>query len=178
MIIIEGPDNAGKSTFASKIGLPVRHPGPAPINDFELNFCLHDQMIAMREPIVLDRVSSISHQVYNDKWFGSELLWQYINEFIKCNKVIFVYCRPPESQLMNFAHHKAKDYDTEEHIKRIIDNQAMFIKRYDEIFSRIPHIVYDFTDTEIPKSYLIRELLKFVHNEPSLINTYLIGGRK
>ena len=56
MIIVEGPDNAGKSTFAASIGLEVRHPGPAPINDFELNLCLHDQIISMREPIVLDRV--------------------------------------------------------------------------------------------------------------------------
>lgn len=177
MIIVEGPDNAGKSTFAAKIGLQVRHPGPAPINEFELNLCLHDQMIAMREPIVLDRVSCISHQVYNEGWFNSDVLWQYLNEFIKSKHVIFVYCRPPESQLMNFAHHKAKDYDTEAHIQRVIDNQATFIRRYDELFSKIPHIAYDFTDAELPKSHIIRELVHFAHGQPSTIKDHLIGGR-
>ncbi len=178
MIIIEGPDNSGKSTLASNIGLPYKHPGPAPINEFELNMCLHNQHESMNEAIIYDRVSCISHQVYNEGWFNHPLLRQYLNSLIENKKVLFIYCRPPESHLMNFAHHKAKDYDTEEHIKKIIDNQSIYINRYDELFSSIPHIAYDFTDADMFKARFIESIVKFAYGENDQIRQYLIGNVK
>lgn len=178
MIIIEGPDNAGKSTLAHKLGLEYKHPGPAPINNFELNMCLHTQLQLMKLPIVHDRVTCISHQVYNEGWFNNHLLRQYLDQFIACKQVLFIYCRPSESHLMNFAHHKAKDYDTEDHIKRVINNQHQFIQLYDKIFESIPHIVYDFTDQDMFKYKFIDEIINFTHGKTNNLESILIGGKK
>lgn len=176
MIILEGPDNSGKSSLAAELGLTYRHPGPAPINDAALDECLATQLSIMRSPIVHDRVTCISHQIYNPGWFLDPKLLLNLRQMIECEDVLFIYCRPPESHMMNFAHHKAKDYDTEEHIKKVIDNQHKYIAGYDELFDSIPHVVYDFTDQDMFRSNFIELVVKFAHGETRQIKNFLIGG--
>jgi hypothetical protein len=73
-------------------------------------------------------------------------------------RFMMVYCRPPDRILMDFSTHKLKSYDTEESIKKIVDNQHTYIERYDAIMAKIPHLTYDWTDDQMSKD-MISDLL-------------------
>lgn len=163
MIVVEGPDNAGKTTLAEAIGLQRYTAGPAPRDARELTECLLDQRARASMPCVQDRLTCISQQVYSDAP-ESGLLGEALREFVKIPMVVVVYCRPPQRILMDLSKHKIKSYDTEESLKKIIDNQHTYIERYDAIMATIPHIQFDWT-----------EYLDFVEADRGEIIRYLVN---
>lgn len=148
MIIVEGADNSGKSTFAHRIGLTVYPAGPAPKTPDEEKKCLTEQRARSHDNCVSDRVTCISQQVYGGRLFD-RILGEELIDMITVPSVVVVYCRPPNRVLMDMSTHKVKGYDTEEHLQKIMDNQHVFIERYDSLMSTIPHVVYDWTDNEV-----------------------------
>jgi hypothetical protein len=159
MIILEGADNSGKTTLANKFsGLPGYSAGPAPKDEASEIKCLIEQMNRADRPCVQDRLTCISQQIYADRLFDTRL-GTFLMEMIKMSGVIIVYCRPPERVLMDFSTHNVKSYDTEDHIKHIIDNQHRFIDRYDSLMSTIPHMLYDWTDVDVNVDGMIQTLL-------------------
>jgi adenylate kinase family enzyme len=161
MIAFEGPDNAGKSTLAKyvseKYGLAYFTAGPAPKNEEELGLCLDEQYARSAYPIVQDRLTCISHKIYH--WDFEFLDLEISRNMIRHSKrFMMVYCRPPDRILMDFSTHKLKSYDTEESIKKIVDNQHTYIERYDAIMAKIPHLTYDWTDDQMSKD-MISDLL-------------------
>lgn len=160
MIVLEGADNSGKTTLASRFsGLPVYTAGPAPKDSESEDKCLIEQMNRAGKVCVQDRLTCISQQVYADRMFDTKL-GSYLVDMLKMPKVIVVYCRPPDRVLMDLSTHSIKSYDTEEHLKKILDNQHRFIERYDSLMSTIPHLLYDWTDPETNVDWVIDQLVK------------------
>lgn len=160
MIVLEGADNSGKSTLAAKFStIPVYTAGPAPKNEDDENRCLIEQINRSGKMCVQDRLTCISQQVYANRLFDTKLA-AYVTDMIKMPTVIIVYCRPPDRVLMDMSTHNVKSYDTEDHIRKILDNQHDFIERYDSLMSTIPHMLYDWTDPDIQVEGMIKQLLK------------------
>jgi hypothetical protein len=151
-IILEGPDNSGKTTLASMLrsncpGLTYYHPGGPPSDQAEEDRCLTDQMLMLMntDPILMDRCTGISQQVY------SPAIWPETHErrqswVTNAHKggVIFVYCRPSTDWLMSFENFTWRDGESEEFKQKIIRDQHVFIDRYDELMRTIPHVSYDY----------------------------------
>lgn len=159
MIILEGADNSGKSTLASKINyLPKFSAGPAPRDSDEEDRCLADQLERATLPCIQDRATCISQQVYANRLMDSKLA-SVLSEMVRIPLVVVVYCRPPERVLMDLSTHAVKSYDTEDHLNKILDNQHIFINRYDALMSTIPHMLYDWTDNDVHVEGMIEKLL-------------------
>lgn len=159
MIVLEGADNAGKTTLARRFsGIPVYSAGPSPKNEEEEKDCLLAQATRAIQPCVQDRLTCISQQVYTGRMFETKL-GSILAQLIKTPTVIIVYCRPPDRVLMDLSTHTVKSYDTEEHLKVIMDNQHTFIDRYDALMSTIPHVLYDWTDPDIDVNGFIKRLI-------------------
>lgn len=146
MIIIEGMDNSGKSTLATKLGLEVIHPGPAPSTyEIEQGF-LESQLRDARLPIVMDRVTCISQQVYQNKLFDQRYM-DFLNRMLATPHCIVIYCRPPDKVILNLDTQEIKEYDTVESMAKLKANASNYIKSYDKLMSKIPHLLYNYTCT-------------------------------
>lgn len=153
MIIIEGPDNSGKSTLASflayELGMQVYHAGGPPASIKEMNgrvqFILNnsDQFIFDRCPLISEPVYSILRPGGN--MFGdSDELYKALREL----KPVLIYCRPPDNIVLEVDSHKIKAHDSPSHIAKVTANMAMLVDRYDHIMQSEylpPHIRYDYT---------------------------------
>jgi hypothetical protein len=144
MIILEGMDNSGKSTLATKFGLEVVHPGPAPKSYGEEQGFLDLQLRDARLPIVMDRVTCISSQVYKGQLFDTRYM-DYLRRMVETPHCIIVYCRPPDRVVLNMDLHEVKPYDTAEHLAKIKVNASSFLRAYDKIMQLVPHMLYDYT---------------------------------
>lgn len=163
MIVIEGPDNAGKSTLAKEIGLQYFSAGPAPKDSIELRSCLTEQKSRASTPCIQDRLTCISQQVYSDAP-ESSVLQRYLDELIEQPFFVIVYCRPPQRVLMDLSNHKIKSYDTEQSLEKIVDNQHTYIERYDALMSSIPHVVYDWVEYRDFASGELGNFVRFLVN--------------
>jgi phosphoribosyl-ATP pyrophosphohydrolase len=148
MIVVEGADNSGKSTLGKAISLPYYSAGPAPRSAEELMKCLDEQRARASSPCVQDRLTCISQQVYSDAP-ESMFLQKTLEDLVEVPFVIVVYCRPPERTLMDLSTHKVKSYDTEENMEKIARYQHEYIKKYDSLMAKIPHILYDWTEYDV-----------------------------
>lgn len=144
MIILEGMDNSGKSTLAKQFGLDILHPGPAPRTKYEELSCLRVQLENARKPIVQDRVTCISSQVYGRNP-DFVLLNDYLKQMLSTPHCIVIYCRPPIETIVNFSTHKAKAHDNADHLRNIQENALELVSKYDRLMSRIPHLSFDWT---------------------------------
>lgn len=143
-VILEGMDNSGKSTLAKKFGLEVVHPGPRPRTWGEEQRCLEDQLRDCRLPIVMDRVTCISSQVYMGKVLDKQYM-SYLDRMVCTHNCVIIYCRPPTRTILHMDSHEAKPYDTAEHLANIKLNANHYIEAYDKLFKSTPHLVYNYT---------------------------------
>lgn len=152
-IILEGPDNAGKTTLANRIkhALGPRvdyfHPGGKP-DDLEAEaLCIEVQLDILRaaNAIVMDRCTPISQAVYNadpDLEGWREHMWQRYVEL----GIVLIYCRPSTDRLLRVQDLTWREGETDEHKEKIIRGQHTFVQRYDAIMQGRPNISYDFDD--------------------------------
>lgn len=152
-VIVTGPDNGGKTTLADILvregGYRYYHSGGPPrSSEEELRF-LNEQFnlcLQRDQSYVLDRISGIAQQVYRDR-IGEELLCANVRTIMALeHRPIIVYCRPPNDRLMAFENFTWRPEETDEEKQNILDNQHKFIDRYDAVMSKLPHVIYDFTD--------------------------------
>lgn len=155
MLIIEGPDNAGKTTLANylsqELGIPIHHFGAPPENFTQLLsrviFCMNnkDHFIYDRIPLVSEHVYSILrnrnliHELYNN---GE----QHYKDLRETNPIL-IYCRPPVKKMLEG--HKGKEHDTQEHLDFVRDNAQKLIDRYDQLMDdehMPPYWVFDYTE--------------------------------
>jgi len=160
-IIIEGMDNSGKSTLAAKISdklkMPIYHPGPAPVTVSAAEVHLQEQKDMSKCFLLFDRVTCMSDAVYNPERL-SDLYLSYRKQMSNSN--IVIYCRPPVRTIVDFSNHEVKDYDSEEHLKKVIDGMHEYIHRYDAMMNVMPHIKYDWTDDQVNIQDFCNILLK------------------
>lgn len=145
-IILEGMDGCGKSTLAEKLGLKVVHPGAPPKTPEAERLLFSEQQRRISDPIIYDRVTCISQQVYrkrmDDPWYTKPM-----NQLISTPHCIVVYCRPPDHRVLDISSHTVSPHDTVEMLDLVRDNAALFLESYDILMSKIPHIVYDYTSS-------------------------------
>jgi hypothetical protein len=160
-IILEGMDGTGKSTLSGRFGLPVIHPGAPPDGKSkELGFMI-DQNCNFINPVIYDRVTCISQQVYRkrllDAWYT-----RYMDRISRIPHCIVVYCRPPDEYVLDISRHTVSEHDTPTMLKLVEDNAKLFLESYDILMSKLPHIVYNYTSSKIED--LVDELVPTQYN--------------
>lgn len=151
-IVIEGFDNSGKTTLAKSIGLDVISAGPRPRTWRDVQRCMDEQQSAARLPLVMDRVTCLSHPIYtnNPDWRCSEAL----KEMLGTHHCVLIYCRPPLETILDFSKHQVKNYDDQRHLDWLQKNARDIIARYDSVMKKVPHLKYDWTD---PNNAMVQE---------------------
>ena len=148
-IIIEGPDNAGKSTLAKKLsdilGWEIQHSG-GPCNSMDDVIERMDRVKSSHKTI-WDRVPCISEQIY-----GPILRHVPYSARTTCGMMgypfadyVIIYCRPTIGILLNFQTHQVKSTDGEEHLKGIQSHAHDIIRAYDEEMIHYPYLLYDWS---------------------------------
>lgn len=165
-ILLEGPDNAGKTTLAKHVHENTRftfyyHPGgkPKDIAD-EVEYLTHQDSVMRMDRVIMDRCTSISQQVYNPDPDHDDVRMSYLQRLIANKNIIVIYARPSTDRLMRVQDFTWREGETEEHKQKIIENQHTFIERYDNIMRKVPHVAYDFEHSTggIVSGMLIRGL--------------------
>lgn len=153
MIIVEGPDNSGKTTLIDKLSkefsllklVPYKKGPPKNAEDIFMNsWCIINGALGFHSKrVISDRISLISEDIYgpicrkNNLWDGEYFpRKQKLLNSLKTIDPFFIYCRPPDSVVLNFDTHEEKSYDTQEHIKRISESKALILNAYDNYFYR------------------------------------------
>lgn len=152
-VILEGPDNAGKTTLAEKIvgsvknGVHYFHPGGRP-TDFEHEVaCVTEQLkcLSTHSKVVMDRVTPISQQVYNPDPALDPVRRDMLRQYTEMD-VLFIYCKPSVDRLLRTQDLTWREGESEDHKQKIITRQHEFVKRYDEVIQQVKFICYDFED--------------------------------
>lgn len=158
-VIFEGADASGKSTLAREIakasGRPLYLAGGKPKDNGEMWRMIGEQAKALEEGKLVDRVSSISQQVYRDGLWLDQGLLAAVQDHLRIGSLI-VFCRPPDKIMLDPSYHEWKPYDTEEWKVNILKNQATYMQRYDILMAQLPCVIYDWTSEE---GHHIKELL-------------------
>lgn len=153
MIIVEGPDNSGKSTLvrelSHRLGWPTHHPGGPPKTEDERVLRMCEQMIIRDQNIIYDRCTCISDQVYR-QLIGISMFDQFTFLMTRHQSVKVIYCRPPLSKLMDLSTMTIEEHDTEEQLALVRDKQRIIVAGYDYVMDRIPRVIrFDYTKNTI-----------------------------
>ena len=130
-IIIEGPDNSGKSTLAERLsrylGLEIvkskgreKYPGEMSNRVKRYN--------ELQGPLIFDRHPVVSHGLYYTIETNTPVDLQLIEEFY-CQRHLIIYCRPLKGRGMEG--HQLKEYDTQEYIEQITQKYEELTMYYD-----------------------------------------------
>lgn len=153
MIIIEGPDNSGKSTLArglsKELGWPRYHPtrfkkyitdpGECQLEAFNFGY---NQLIPRRQ--ILDRCFAVGECVYGELIRTENKLGDLASRLLVTlanTQHLIIYCRPPESYI------KAS---TKPEMEGVMENMDEIIRTYDAIMGGLEKtgafiIRYDFS---------------------------------
>ena len=151
MIIVEGPDNSGKSTLIKNLAKDFklrtlkcsRHGPPIDGND---NYQRTQEIIerALKFPdnnIIVDRISLIGEEIYGPILRGKNLWVEYPEKkrnlwnSLRCLNTFFIYCRPPNNKVLDLSTHELKKYDTKEHVLSVSINKDLIVNTYDNYFA-------------------------------------------
>lgn len=176
MIIIEGPDNSGKSTLAkhlsTKFNLPIIHSGgPAKSKDeiflrtvdfFDdhLNLCIRDRFPCISEPIYTMLREGEPH-------FSGEILAVFLKSLIQYNPLI-ILCMPPKEKALQG--HQMGLFDTPEHYEAVNKNAEALYDSYIKFFmehEELPFITYDYTQAhQLPdiEIMVLNKIAEMKHN--------------
>jgi hypothetical protein len=169
MIILEGPDNAGKSTLARQLSklleIPQRHserPDPAwtPLECLE-----HSSRQLRPQRAILDRIYAISEPIYGPVCRGKNALGDKARQAILDlyqRPYLIIYCRP---RLATILANNGRDQ-----MDGVVDNHNKLVQKYDDFmmdvcrFSKCTVIQYDWQNKVEMASLVQRckdHLLKF-----------------
>lgn len=181
MIIVEGPDNSGKSTLIQwlKDNLQVkelkhgRHGPPTGPKDIveRTETILKKALSYPHKATITDRFSLIGESIYGPVLRGKDLWTEVPQDKIRLQKVLitldpfFIYCRPERSVITDMKKHQVKDYDTEEHVLNVTKNQELIIDAYDNYFAMFqPHnfYKYNYTRGEAALIELKQQLMEYL----------------
>ena len=169
-IILEGPDNSGKTTLANRIKhalgdhVTYFHPGGRPVDESHETKCLLDQdtLIRQFDRIVVDRLTAISQRVYQPNAARTQIRIDALNQLL-CSGAIVIYCRPSTDRLLRIQDFTWRDEETEEFKQEIIANHHTYVNRYDELMQTVPCITYDFEDPTAEVIY--QKILQGMHGD-------------
>lgn len=162
MIVLEGMDGTGKSTFAKRLALPVVHPGAPPKTREQEERFFGEQFLKANQPLIYDRITCISQQVYQDKLFDP-WYWRPLWKMISQSHCLIVYCRPPDEVVLDFSNHTVEAHDDPKQMEYVRQNGKRLLAAYDTLMATVPHATYDFTKGDDPE-FVVR-LLKSQFDE-------------
>lgn len=144
VIVIEGPDGAGKSTLAQDLSdyfqWPIIHTGgPIRSRSEFLKKVVTYNLMSPEAPVIYDRIPYISDQIYapiaghKSATSGSEL-----NYMLERIRPVIVYCALTDNESMSrrisIEH---KEHKTYEHLNQIQANHNEIVQRYYQLFSNL-----------------------------------------
>lgn len=145
MIVLEGPDNAGKTTLgkqlSERLGVALHHSSNPKMTYAELRDKMREIINDPRRDAVYDRVPLISEGIYGTILRGVNRfnchegngLWQL---FAASNPLI-IYCRPTDETInvgLEF-----KPGESEDHIAAVRANHLTIAHAYDELMQSLAH---------------------------------------
>ena len=168
MIVVEGPDGAGKSALVAKLsrdlGRSVDHTGgPTPDRQGWLKK-MADLRDAATRPVIVDRIPHISEPIYRplegrEPFDPPETL---LRELVELDPVI-VYCFiAPADQMLHMIDRGKKDHKPSDHMKLVIANHRKICDRYSSLMGRLKFekgmdvFYYDWTRDRY--AYLLKDL--------------------
>jgi hypothetical protein len=185
-LVLEGPDNAGKTTLARRLltvfGVSYYHPGGPPADWIGELTCLNQQrdMLLFQSSLILDRATCISQQVYSSNQSDAAKLIRAANvQRILESGALFVYCRPSTDRLLRVAEFTWRPGETEEHKQKIIQGQHGFVEAYDRVMAKVPCIHYDYdSETALSLVELLVEALAGGVAAKNWLSSQLIKGAR
>lgn len=173
MILIEGPDNSGKTTLLNKLKKDLKlreykrpHGAPKTPEDL-LRRAILVSFKEANKNYIMDRHPLIGEVIYGsilrgeNKWDYLKDEYKVLNELfldhINKGKLFLIYCRPPTEVVLNLKTHVVKDYDTKEHLEALANNSEKILREYDKKIEPIANHVYNYTDTN-QYQYLINHI--------------------
>lgn len=152
--VLEGPDNAGKTTLLQNVlkrasTIYTFHPGGPPVDVEDEIKCLNKQVEMFYQPghAIIDRVTCISQQVYAPDPEMDVSRRSRCKAMLLAPDLCVIYCRPPNETLMDTANFTWRDGETEEHRQKIITRQHEFVGQYDDVMLNVPCVYYDWKDS-------------------------------
>lgn len=188
-IILEGPDNAGKTTLAKALiaacvdaGTSVSycHPGGKPESDGAERQCIGMQIewLSNQMPTIVDRVTPISQSIYNPSADDATLTWRVEGLHMMTRLATIVYCRPSTDRLLRTQDLTWRPGETEEHKQKIISRQHEFVEKYDQMMAGLDCIHYDFEDKPLAKHILEHIVLALGGREVSINTVKSLAKRR
>lgn len=174
MIVLEGPDGAGKSTLAKQLSaalnVPIHHSGGPPKSEMEIierQKAMIDNL-RNKELMIYDRVPCISDPIYG-KYIRGGSPFQGVHDPLARTMRAFlifpiIYCRPVNQAIFNAMAtrvEEAKAYKPEDHKEGVKKHVFEIIAQYDDDIAFYPHWTYDWTEVTSYMSLLhkIRAIL-------------------
>lgn len=134
VIVIEGPDAAGKTTLAINLGyalhLRIQHSEGPEKWPGEIDERIRRYL--KMENFIFDRHPCISNPIYSGNPINEQLMAEFMN-----TEPVFIYCRG------NFMdRHVVKEHDSPDHLKKIHDQNDQIRKAYDDWGLENAHIIF------------------------------------
>ena len=180
MIIVEGPDNSGKSTLVSQLSKEFNllvaerpHGPPKSVEDL-IDRATKLLLKQDKKRYIIDRHPIFGEDIYgpilrgHNKWLENEDIHYSLVSLLKHSQerksTFIIYCRPPDEVVLNLSTHQVKDYDTKEHLKSLEEKASEVLKAYDSKMDSWANFKYNYKD---PNSYelLINTLRKEYFDE-------------
>lgn len=153
MIVVEGPDGAGKSTLIEaarqkrQYFVRFQSSGPPPDKKAVIQTLFWLQSFPGNIPLVCDRIPCISDRVYGPILRNTDLFVGMPLDFglAKCSTLI--YCRPPTSVLLKNALEGV-------HLEGVRERQEHIVQAYDQLINKLSEklnarvIQYDYTSDD------------------------------
>jgi predicted HAD superfamily Cof-like phosphohydrolase len=146
VIILEGPDNGGKSTLAAELarvtGLPVQGSEGPPKHEGEMNIRIRRYLDM--GPAIFDRFPAISNPIY-DRALGrkADVIDPALIAEMYARSPVLVYCDPGDRGLVG---HVVKERESEEHIAGVTKNARYLVDLYQGWAMRKANMVYRIGD--------------------------------
>jgi hypothetical protein len=147
VIIIEGPDNSGKSTLArhcaSRISVMIQESEGPPKWAGEITERIRrykgSSSIFVRHPAVSNPIYDMTRPVEEQDIIPIPVITEFYDQ-----SNLFVYCDPGTR---GFKEHQIKQgIDTDIHLRRIVDNHGLIVHLYRTWAALHAHVVYRIGD--------------------------------
>lgn len=180
MILVEGPDNSGKSTLIEQLAKEFdlfkcdRPHGPPKTPEELLNRTLDVQNFYKSKMVIMDRNPVIGESIYGPILRGHNM-WDDLDEKMNCEAELFskllsgtiflIYCRPPRETLLDLSTHQVKDYDTREHLESLSKNKSKIVDAYDSCMLKWATYIYNYKNPLALKDLISTIRKEYIYNE-------------